>query len=285
MGSGWQALYPFADHTHPLGPHRMHYVDEGHGPTVLLVHGNPTWSFLFRDLICALRPAHRCVAPDHMGMGLSDKPQDYPYRLSTHIDNLASLIDALGLEQVTLVVHDWGGPIGLGWAVRHPERVQRLVILNTAAFLSPRLPLRIRICRVPGLGALAVRGANAFARGGTWMTTVRPLPAAVKEGFRTPYDSWAHRVGILRFVQDIPMRPAHPTWPLIQAIDADLARLCDRPVLLQWGARDWCFDLAFYESWRSRFPEAEIDVYGDAGHYLLEDAGDRVAERVRAFLA
>jgi len=284
MAEAALSSYPFASHYHPLGSHRLHYLDEGRGQAVVMLHGNPTWSFLYRRLILDLREEFRCIAPDHMGMGLSDKPEEYPYRLQTHIDNLESLLAALDVESVTLVVHDWGGPIGMGWAVRHAEKVRRLVILNTAAFLSPRLPLRIDVCRIPGFGALAIRGCNAFVRCGTFMTTVRPLSAEAKAGFLLPYDSWAHRVGVLRFVQDIPMQPRHPTWSVVQGIDDGLGRLRQVPMLIQWGAQDWCFDMTFYEGWRQRFPEAQTDVYGDAGHYLLEDAGDRILARVREFL-
>ena len=162
-------LYPFEPGSFPCGSARMSYVDEGprSDEGVLLVHGNPTWSFFFRELIGRLASAGmRCVAPDHIGMGLSDKPGDYPYRLAVHIANIEGLVAALGLRRVHLVVHDWGGAIGFGLAVRHPGSVGRIVILNTAAFPSPRIPLRISLCRMPLVGARAHPRAQRLRRCG-----------------------------------------------------------------------------------------------------------------------
>ena len=175
-------LYPFASHFIDLGGVRMHYLDEGAGQPVVMLHGNPTWSFYYRNLVLALRDSHRIVVPDHIGCGLSDKPDDahYSYRLARRVDDLESLLELLGIhEDVTLVLHDWGGMIGMAWATRHPERVKRLVILNTAAFHlmpSKRLPWSLRIVRNTPLGLLLVRGLNAFSRGAVRYCTTRPLP-------------------------------------------------------------------------------------------------------------
>ena len=158
-------LYPFEPKVFACGPFRLSYLDEGprSEEAVLLLHGNPTWSFYYREVVRMMPAAGlRCVAPDHMGMGLSDKPQDYPYRLETHIENLSALVKSLGLKRVHLVVHDWGGAIGFGWAARHPEIIGRIVILNTAAFPSQRMPLRIRLCRAPLVGEALVRGLNGL---------------------------------------------------------------------------------------------------------------------------
>lgn len=278
-------LYPF--HTARLGlpGGALSYVDEGDGPPVVLLHGNPTWSFYYRRLIAALRGEHRVIAPDHMGCGLSDKPQRYPYTLAQHSANLERLLDSLGLATVDLVVHDWGGAIGMGWATRHPERVRRLVVLNTAAFLSPRLPWRIAVCRYPLVGDLAVRGLNGFALGGTLMATTRPLPPAVKRGYLLPYGSWADRVAIQRFVRDIPMSPRHPSWAVVDAIDRELAVLRSKPMLILWGGNDWCFSDHFLAGWLERFPAAAAVRFDDAGHYVLEDAHAAIVPRVRSFLA
>lgn len=263
----------------------MSYVDEGSGPPVLLLHGNPTWSFYYRRLIPALSRQQRVIAPDHIGCGLSTKPQHYPYALATHIENLGRLVDQLNVAQIDLVLHDWGGAIGLGWAVRNPERVRRIVLLNTAAFLSPRIPWRIALCRYPILGDLAVRGLNAFAVAATFMAVERPMEPAVRDGFLFPYRSWADRVAIQQFVRDIPLSPRHPTWALIDAIDRDLLLLRDRPMLILWGGRDWCFSDHFLADWLKRFPAAEVARFDHAGHYLLEDAHAEVVPRVVRFLA
>ena len=151
-------LYPFRSQYLTLSGWKYHYVDEGSGDPLVMLHGNPTWSFYYRALIAAFSPTHRVIAPDHVGCGLSDKPQAYSYTLAQHINNLEALLDALELERLTLFLHDWGGPIGMGYALRHPERVKRFVVFNTAAFPVSRIPLRINVCKLPGFGALAVRG-------------------------------------------------------------------------------------------------------------------------------
>ena len=138
------SLYPFKSHSLDLDSYRYHYLDEGQGETLLMLHGNPTWSFYYRNLILDLKKTYRCVVPDHMGMGKSDKPQNYPYTLSQHIDNLVALVSELSLKDITLVVHDWGGAIGMGFAVRYPEKVKRLILFNTAAFLSKKIPIQLR---------------------------------------------------------------------------------------------------------------------------------------------
>jgi haloalkane dehalogenase len=253
-----------------------------------MVHGNPTWSFFYRNLAKTLSAAgFRCLAPDHIGCGLSDKPQSYPYTLDQHIDNLDAWLKQVlpNGEQFNLVVHDWGGPIGMGYAVRRPERIKRAVVLNTSAFATGTMPLRITICRVPLLGALLVRCLNAFAGLATKLTTVKPLPDAVKRGFVLPYDTWANRVAVHRFVLDIPLTKREPSAARFADTDARLpAALAGKPMLIQWGMRDWCFTPYYLNLWKKSFPAAEVDEYPDAGHYLLEDRGDALAARVRTFL-
>jgi haloalkane dehalogenase len=252
-----------------------------------MLHGNPTWSFYYRALIAGLRTTHRVIAPDHMGCGLSDKPQDYPYRLEQPIANLETLLDSLNLERLTLLLHDWGGAIGMGYALRHPERVKRFVIFNTAAFPFSQIPFRIALCKLPIVGALAVRGLNAFAGLAPSMACAKPerMTPAVKAGYLAPYDSYAHRVAILRFVQDIPMSPAHPTYRLVEQIGRGLAAFKDHPMLIIWGERDWCFTTAFLAEWQRRFPQAGVHRIPDAGHYVVEDAHEHIIPWVREFFA
>ncbi len=283
-------LYPFASHYHEIGGRRLHYLDEGAGEALVMLHGNPTWSFYYRRLVAEFRQTHRVIVPDHMGCGFSDKPQDYPYTLQTHIDNLESLLEEIVPRpgaKLTLVLHDWGGAIGMGYAARHPERIARIVVLNTAAFLATRIPFRINICRLPVFGPLVVRGLNAFARAALFMAVSKPerMTAAVKAGYLRPYGSWSERVAVLRFVQDIPLSPRAPSHGVLAEIEAKLPLFKDTPMLIQWGGRDWCFDLSFFESWRERFPQAEADVYADAGHYVLEDAHERIIPRLREFMS
>lgn len=283
----WQSLYPFTGAFHPTPDgHRMHVLDEGEGgPTLILLHGNPTWSFYYRRLIVALRGRCRLVAPDHLGMGRSDKPAWGGYQLADHVDRLEHLLAARVPEgPVTLVMHDWGGAIGMGWAVRHPDRVARLVVLNTAAFRSPFCPLRIRVCRWPVVGPLAVRGLGAFERAAIRMAVERPMTADVRAGFLAPYRNWASRVAVQRFVQDIPLWSGHPTYVTLQTIEDGLAQLRDRPMQVHWGLKDWCFTTHFLDRWLERFPDADVHRYPDAGHYVLEDAAARIIPQIAGFV-
>jgi haloalkane dehalogenase len=289
--TAFRELYPFESHYLPLGDGavRCHFLDEGpHTPgrTVMMLHGNPTWSFYYRNLVLALRDKFRCIVPDHIGCGLSDKPQQYPYTLAQHIRNVEELLDKLDLNDITLVLHDWGGAIGMGAAVRKPARVRKLVILNTAAFLSSHMPWQLDLCRIPLFGALAIRGFNAFARGAVHMAVAHPerMSRRIKAGFIAPYDSWANRVATLRFVQDIPTCPSDPAWPVMQEIERGLPQFQDRPMLICWGMKDWCFNESFLRGWQERFPKAEVMRIEDAAHYVLEDAYERIAPKVREFL-
>jgi pimeloyl-ACP methyl ester carboxylesterase len=287
-------LYPFAEHWLTLEPGiRMHYVDEGprEGPVVLMLHGNPTWSFYWRRLIAALSPTHRVIAPDHIGCGKSDKPDDarYPHRLARRIADIERLVESLGLRELTLMVHDWGGMIGMGWAHRHPQMLTKLVLLNTAAFPLPaskRMPASLWLARNTSLGAVLVRGFNAFARGATRLcVTRRPLSSEVREALCAPYDSWDNRRAVLRFVQDIPLREGDPGFEILTEVCERLHQFDDRPVLICWGMRDFVFDEHFLRVWERELPHAEVHRFHDSGHYVLEDAGDEIEALVRKFMA
>jgi len=284
----WQSLYPFASHELRLAGGRYHYLDEGAGPVLLLVHGNPTWSFYWRELVRGLRGQYRLIVPDHIGCGLSDKPSAaaYGYRLADRIGDLSALVEQLGLEQITLVAHDWGGAIGMGTAVRMPDRFARFVLLNTAAFRSRRMPWRIRVCRTPLLGRLAVCGLNLFARVALRMAVSRrPLPPAVRAGLLAPYDCWSHRVAIDRFVADIPMRPGHPSYDTLRKIEDGLAQFRNSPFCFIWGMRDWCFTPKFLDRFLEFFPGAETHRLADAGHYVVEEAHEQIVPLIESFLA
>jgi haloalkane dehalogenase len=254
-----------------------------------MVHGNPTWSFYYRDLILALRDRHRCLAPDHIGCGLSDKPgdADYSYTLRQRVDDLEAWIDGLGLTApVTLVVHDWGGMIGMGYAVRHPERIARLVVLNTSAFLLPeskRFPWPLWLSRTP-LGALLIRGFNAFSATASYVCCTRTrLAPRVRRAYRAPYNSWANRIATLRFVQDIPLRPGDPSYADVAYVQENTDKLRGVPMLICWGLRDFVFDKHFLEKWKAAFPAAEVHEFADCGHYILEDAREEVIPLIERF--
>lgn len=289
-----RSLYPFAPHHFDVGGGvRMHYVDEGPkvpAGTVLMVHGNPSWSFLWRDLIKALSPTHRCLAPDHVGMGLSDKPGDdrYDYTLARRVEDLGKLIEAARVTgPITLVAHDWGGMIGMACAAQHPGLVSRLVLLNTAAFPMPaakKLPWQLKLTRTP-VGTALVRGLNAFAWGATvFGMTRRKMSPAVQQGYLAPYDGWGARISTLRFVQDIPLVPGARGYDVVKATADRLPMFRDVPTYIGWGDRDFVFDQPFLDDWKRYLPHAQIRQIPEAGHYVLEDAGDILIPEIVSFI-
>lgn len=299
--ANWRALYPFPSQflELPSGA-RLHYVQTGPTasgdsaagvtgaeiPTVLCVHGNPTWSFTYRRVLSDLSPAVRVIAVDHVGCGLSDKPQQYPYSLAQHIENLVHLIVQLDLRRVTLLVHDWGGAIGLGAGLRELGRIHSAVILNTAAFPPPYVPLRIAACRIPVVGNWAMRQLNLFARAALSMTLHRlpKLDSDVAAGLIAPYGNWDDRVAIARFVQDIPRRPSDRTWQLLAEIERELPLYGDRPVDLVWGMHDWCFRPECLRRFQSLLPHAKTHELSDVGHYVMEEAAAEVLSVLRGQL-
>jgi haloalkane dehalogenase len=283
----WKSEFPYEPRFFDQNGARYAYIDEGQGPVLLCVHGNPTWSFAWRHVIADLSRDHRVIAVDHIGCGRSDKPANYPYRLANHVENLTRFIEGLDLNQITLIGHDWGGCIGMGAAVRRPDRFSRFVLMNTAAFRSQRIPLRIAVCRIPFLGALGVRGLNAFSRAALWMAVEHrdQFFAAAAAGYLAPYDSWAHRIAVHEFVKDIPLSPDHPSYATLVEIENGLAQFTDSPILLPWGEKDWCFTTDFLKEWQQRFPQAQTVAFPDAGHYLFEDAKGRLENAIREFLA
>jgi haloalkane dehalogenase len=285
-------LYPFASRWLDVDGLRLHYLDEPAGEsagrrreTLLFVHGNPTWSFHWRALIVALQSKYRCIAPDHLGCGLSDRPHRL-LTLAEHVENLAALVERLDLEHVTLVAQDWGGAIGLGAMLRTPARLERIVLFNTGAFPPPYIPWRIRACRLPLVGRLAVQGGGIFNRAALRMTLARRkrLDPDVAAAYLAPYDSWANRRAIYGFVKDIPSSPHEPTWQSLADIERGLASLADRPALLVWGMRDWCFHPDCLERFERAWPKAEVHRLADVGHWVLEDAPEEAVPLVEQFL-
>ncbi len=286
-----QKLYNFQSNYHVVNGFRLHCVDEGTGPPVVMVHGNPTWSFMFRELASGLKKNHRIVVPDHIGCGLSEKPSEgeYSYRLEQRIQDLESLLNSIGVtDNLNLIVHDWGGLIGFGFAVRNPDRVRRLVVLNTAAFEVPlghKLHWSIRLCRRSRLASWLILHHNLFPRVASRIGCRTRLSPEIRDALMGPYDSPENRIAVLRFIQDIPLESSHPTYPLVESIQNRLDRLKDRPMLIAWGMRDFVFDRGFLEEWMRRFPRAEVCRFPEAGHYVLEDAGAEITSVVRDFLA
>lgn len=288
--SAFRHLYPFKSRYMDLNGLKYHYLDEGSGNPVVMVHGNPTWSFYFREVVKGLSPRYRTVVPDHIGCGLSDKPgaNQYDYRLKSRVNDLERLVDHLGIgEKISLVVHDWGGMIGMAYAVKYPLRVRRIVVMNSAAFFPPGgkpIPMRLRLVRnVKPFATVAVLGLNLFALGALFMAPRKRLPRDVRMGLIAPYNCRANRIATLKFVQDIPVNPKDPSYGLVKYVDENLHVLRHLPVLICWGERDFVFDMDYLSEWRHRFPNAQVNSFPDAGHYILEDASDRVVPLIINF--
>lgn len=286
---GLDGLYPFESRFISTPHGRMHYAERGAGDAVLCIHGNPTWSFLYREFLLGLSDRNRVVAPDLIGFGLSEKPADpAAYSIQGHVEDVSTLVERLGLRRITLVMQDWGGPIGLGVALRHPERVRALVVMNTLGFPLPAnggLPLPLRLLRTPLLGEQLVQGFGVFngpfIRAGIARAD-RRTPEVLR-AYREVQGNWQARAGTLAFPRLIPTTPDAPAAELLVRTDAYL-REFDGPVLIVWGMSDPVFAAPVLAEWRRRFPDAPVLELDDAGHYLQEDAPERIVPRIRTFL-
>lgn len=280
-----RAAYPFAGRWMDLPAGRMHYLDEGEGEPLLLVHGTPTWSFEWRHLVRAFRGTHRCIAPDHLGFGLSNRPRDFPYTPEAHAESLDAFVERLDPPPFTLIVHDYGGPIGLPLCLRHPRRVTRLVLVNTWmwSFAGDRAMEQGGRIAGSGLGRFLYRHAN--------LSLKVIMPSAY--GDRKKLTPAIHRQYLDRF-PDAGSRGA-VLWPLARAILGsdrffdglwrERERLRGRPALIVWGMKDTAFRPYQLDRWRETLPEARVVEVPDAGHWPHEEAPDRVIDGLREFLA
>ncbi len=280
MNSDWldRNAYPFESHFHPVDGGRMHYIDEGDGEPVLMVHGQPTWSFMFRHLVRGLAPRYRCIAADHIGFGLSDKPREWPYTPERHAANLAALVEHLGLSEVNLVVHDWGGPIGLGWATTHRDKVRRIVALDTWMWSMREHRGGRWFSRVMGSppGQLATRRFNLFvdvfmkhALGDRW--------PGVAAAYRGPLENRADRQGCALFPRMLCVQWLEELWQRRVVLN-------DVPALLIWGGADPAFPAPMRERLATVFDECEISVHPGVGHFVAEELGEHLSAEVEPFL-
>jgi olefin beta-lactone synthetase len=285
-------LYPFPSRFATVGRtgagasqgHRMHYVDEGNGPVVVCLHGNPTWGFQFRNLIASLRQDFRVIVPDHVGCGLSDQPKDVFFTAADRITHLEELLKQLGVGRFSLVMHDWGGPIGTGLAVRRPADIERLVYFNTTLAETALLPGMIRRAASPLIGRLLTQHTMQFVKLLTSLGVVHTLAPEVKEGYHRPYRTRDSRRAIWGFVRDIPFTPSHPTAPLMADMVARLPSLAAKPVKIIWGMNDPCFHPGILRHVAARFPQADVVEIPAASHLVLEDAAKQSLSEVQAFL-
>jgi len=281
--------FPFVPHYREINGFQMHYFDEGRGEPVVLLHGDPTWGYLYRGFIPALVQSRRCIVPDHMGMGKSGSPRaPSPYRLAHHRANFEALVLALDLREITLVLHDWGGPVGLGVAVRHPGRIKRLVLMNTWAFApwpGGPLPRLLEVIRSPR-GERFVLERNVYLEPALTGTTHHPerLTRAVLDAYLAPFPTPESRLALLCWSRDIPVVDTDPSYAEMKEIEERLSQFAGTPVLVVWGMRDPVLNESVLRTWQRIYPRAEIIEIEDASHFLQEDAPERVVDAIGAFL-
>lgn len=273
-----------------ISNYSMHYIDEGAGELILMLHGNPTWSFYYRRLINDLKSEYRVIAPDYIGCGLSDKPSTntYSYTLKQRVDDLTLFLQQLNIQQkITLILHDWGGMIGMLYAMQHPENIKRFIVFNTAAFRLPEtksFPFVLQLART-WLGAFLILYCNAFAKGTAYIGCKRKrMSKVIREGYCYPYDSPAHRIALLEFVKDIPLNPNDVSYELVLNVEKNLHIFSHLPMLICWGMKDIIFDYHFLNVWKKNFPNAHVFQFNDCGHYILEDAYEEIIPLVKKFL-
>ena len=285
----FQGLYPFTPHYYSHQGLDIHYVDEGGGEPVVMVHGDPTWGFLYRNFIPPLSQHYRCIVPDHMGMGKSSTPQERSlYRLEQHCANLKALLLHLDLRDITLILHDWGGPVGLGFATRNPERIKRLILMNTWAFAPwpggpfPRLLEIIRSER----GEAFVLRKNGYLEPALIGTTYHSenLTHAIMEAYRAPFPTPESRLSMLYWSRDIPVQENDVSFAEMKRIEDGLSQFSETPVLLVWGMQDPVIPSSILHRWQQLYPYATTHEIEDASHFLQEDAAERIVSWIEAFL-
>jgi haloalkane dehalogenase len=275
--------YPFAAHTLKVEGGRMHYIDEGSGPTILMVHGTPTWSFLYRHLIKHLSQEYRCIAMDHLGFGLSDKPLGWSYRAADHARNVATLIEHLDLKDLTLAVHDFGGSIGLDYALDHPQNVRGLVLFNTWMWpLDDPAAIRTGKLMHGPLGKLLYTRLNFSPRvivKAAWGDK-RSLTPALHRHYTAVHSTAQERYGMWMFAREV--LDAAPWW---QSQWERRARIADIPTLLLWGMRDPAIKPASLARWQSFLTDARTVTFPTTGHFVQEEQPAAVTAAMREFLA
>ena len=291
---GISAEYPFTHNffDSPMGT--MHFVDEGRGEPVLMLHGNPTWSFLYRNIIPGISATNRVIAPDHIGFGLSDKSEnESDYTLEAHIENLEALILELDLSNITLVMQDWGGPIGLGFAARHPDRVKTLVVFNTFGFYPPvdgmdpdnlKLPAPLLLMRSRGIGDFIVRRLGFFERQVMKMATAKKQSAKLRSAYTDIFKTYKARAGVMAFPRMIPNNTRHPAAKVLLEQTGPFLDQFDGPARIFWGDKDPLIPIGALSAWKKRLPQAKVTQFSKAKHYLPDDEPEALTRGIAEFL-
>jgi pimeloyl-ACP methyl ester carboxylesterase len=290
--------YPFKPNYLAVKGLRLHYVDEkpGGNPNaepIVMLHGNPTWSYLYRNFVPPLLEAgYRCIVPDHMGYGKSEKTIDRgEYLLKKKVEYFTDVMDQLDLRDITLVMQDWGGGIGLGYAVEHADRIKRLILMSTWAFVFPEdvpddtIPPLLAMCRKPEIGETMLLAYNVFIEGFLPLAIVRKekITPQLMAAYRAPFPDYNSRVPTLA-IQDVPLRSDQPSYATMKAIQEKLGTL-NVPTCIIWGEDDHVFPpdtvLPF---WQGIYPHSEAHMVPRAGHFLQEDAPEEICEIIKDFM-
>lgn len=279
----FDGTFPFEPHFMEMNGFQMHYVDEGTGEPIVCVHGMPTWSYLYRNFIKELSKTNRVVVPDQMGFGKSDVPLDKPYLMEQHVDNLTKLISKLDLEDITMIVQDWGGPIGLGYAVDHQDRIKRVVIMNTSVGV-------MKADAKPWYHSMEKRGtyekfikntSNLIKMGIFNKEKITPI---LLEAYSAPFTSEESYIGALAWPKDIPVGESHPSAQPMQHVRDNLNKLNKKPKILIWGMKDPIFQPWVIDWWSKIYPEMEVHKIENGSHFLQEDAPEEIIEIIKKFL-
>ncbi len=278
-------LLPFQSRFVSVAGYRMHYIDEGTGPVVLCLHGNPTWCFLYRNVVRELRGSFRVIAPDFLGCGLSDRTPGVRFKAVDRINQLEEFVDALGLTKFSMLMHDWGGPLGTGFMLRRLDSIERIVYLNTTLTETESLPPIIKLAAMPVVGKALTRHTATFVKLTTSMGAYKKLTPDVKEGYLAPYINRRQRDAIWDFVDDIPFDTDHPTYSQMVEIAAGLPEVARKPVKIIWGLRDPCFHREMLSKVAAHFPQADILEIADASHLVLDDAPQVAIPAIKEFFS
>lgn len=279
----FEGTFPFKPHYREINGFQTHYIDEGKGEPIVCLHGQPTWSYLYRNFVKGLIKEYRVVVPDYMGFGKSDVPLDKPYRLTQHIDNLKKLLLGLNLKNITLVVQDWGGPIGFGFAVDYPDRVKRLVIMNTSVgVLKEDAKPWYAPFEEKGIYEKFIKDISNMLKMGIY--NKQKISPILLKAYAGPFPSDEYYVGALAFPKDIPIGNSHPSSEIMLHIRANLNILSNKPKILIWGMKDPIFPVWMINWWSKIYPDLEIYKIEKASHFLQEDAPEEIVAIIQSFL-
>ncbi|MHA1270498.1 MAG: alpha/beta fold hydrolase [Candidatus Helarchaeota archaeon] len=286
----FDGTFPFKPNFHEINNFNMHYIDEGNGDPIVLLHGEPTWGYLYRKFISPLSEKNRVIVPDHMGFGKSDVPQNLPYKLEQHIDNLSKLLkDKLNLNNIILVMQDWGGPIGFGFATENPNLIKGVIILNTSVGVAKEdRRLWYESMVEDGSYDQLMGNMKLFISQIMFGMFMKKFPRdekkIMKKAYTAPFPSKEYCIGAKAFPLDIPKGKSHPSSKIMQRIRDNLGLLNDIPKILIWGMKDRIFPPKIIDIWKKIYPDIKIHNIIDAGHFLQEDNPEKVISIIKDFI-